>query len=225
MAKTHIIAFEGIDGSGKTLQVELLYRELLRRGHTVLVKSFPVYESFFGTQVGKLLKGDGDVRADQVDSKSMCLWYALDRWSDFQAYADGDYDFLLINRFVLSNAVYQSARDRDRGMDDNWEWVKQLEFGRFGLPVPDVTVILDVEPVHAAGNVDKKGYRDYVGNAKDSYEMQEGLQERARARYRGICDREESMALIECMEHSRLKEPEAVASAVVCELQKRGIIG
>lgn len=76
MRKTKIIAFEGIDGSGKTLQWDLLTARLRSEGYRVGTKSFPIYESFFGSQVGRLLRGQ-PLRADEVDSRSMCLWYAL----------------------------------------------------------------------------------------------------------------------------------------------------
>ncbi len=50
---------------------------------------------------------------------------------DFRNYRDGEADFLLINRYVLSNAVYQSIRERDisePGSDNSAfaDWVSVL---------------------------------------------------------------------------------------------------
>ena len=46
---TKIIAIEGIDGSGKTLQTKMLYRKLLQLGYKVALRSYPVYSSFLGS--------------------------------------------------------------------------------------------------------------------------------------------------------------------------------
>lgn len=207
MNRTTIIAIEGIDGSGKTVQRGLLQKKLESAGYSVSVKSFPEYDSFFGKQIGLLLKGDG-LRADRVDSKSMCLWFALDRWQSFRNYQDGEADYLIINRFTPSNAVYQSVRAIDEGLPDNWDWVHELEQGRLGLPEPDCYVLLDVDPEPAQKNVDKKGERDYISaGRRDVYEAQRGLLRRARERYLSIAEREPNFTVISCMENSRLLPP------------------
>lgn len=222
--RTTIIAIEGIDGSGKTLQLELLQKKLESCGYSVSVKSFPEYGSFFGKQIGALLKGD-TLRADQIDSKSMCLWYALDRWQSFKDYEDGAADFLLLNRFTPSNAVYQSVRAIDEGMPDNWDWVHELEQGTLGLPEPDCYVLLDVDPALAQKNVDKKGTRDYISaGERDVYEAQTGLLLRARERYLSIARRQENFAVIPCMEADCLLSPQAIAQRVWDELKNRGLL-
>ena len=53
-----LIALEGIDGSGKRTQLDLLARELDARGLATLRISFPRYESFFGKLVGRYLNGE-----------------------------------------------------------------------------------------------------------------------------------------------------------------------
>lgn len=225
MKKTRIIAIEGIDGSGKTLQVQLLKDAIEAAGFRVLYKSFPVYDSFFGSQVGRLLKGENGLRADAIDSRSMCLWFALDRFAAFADYRDGEYDVLLINRYTLSNAVYQGIRDIDAGAKDNWEWVKQLEHGELNLPEPDLYVLLDVNPTRAQQNVDQKGHRDYVGgNARDVYEAQDGILLRARARYLEIASRETNFEVIPCMEDGELLPPETIAGLVQAAVKKRGLL-
>lgn len=222
--KTKIIALEGIDGSGKSVQIELLRRRLERNGHRTQVKSFPEYQSFFGRQIGVLLKGE-TLRADEVDSRSMCLWYALDRWQSFRDYRDGETDVLLINRYVLSNAVYQAIRERDMtaGLSDNWEWVKQLEHGQFSLPVPDLYLVLDVVPAVAQRNIDQKGTREYV-DGRDVYEAQGGLLERARERYLDLAAREENIEVIFCMDEMGVQRGgEDIAQCVWAVLLERGL--
>ena len=219
---TKIIAIEGIDGSGKTLQMGLLVQALKARGYAVGEKSFPRYGSFFGSEIGRMLKGDG-VRADQVDSRSMCLWFALDRFAEFQKDPAGQWDFLVLNRYTASNAVYQSVRAIDAGMEDNWEWVKALEHKMLGLPQPDLYLLLDVEPLCAQNNVDKKGQREYIESGKrDVYESQRDMLSRARARYLAIAEREKNFAVIPCMEQGAFLPPEAIHQKILQTLENRG---
>lgn len=222
--KTRIITIEGIDGSGKTVQFRLMHEALTEMGHSVETKEFPVYTAFFGMQVGKLLSCEEGVAATDVDQKSMALWYALDRWEDFKGWQDGRTDFLLINRYVLSNAVYQSIRDRDLGKPDIMDWVFELEYGHFGLPRPDLNVFFDVNTLRAGRNVDSKGFRGYVGSGRDVYEKSEGIQERARNMYLSAAERYGDIAVIDCMSGEGMRSPEDIAKSVMDELKKREII-
>ena len=112
--KTKIIAIEGIDGSGKTVQIELLQKKLLERGYSVSIRSYPVYSSFFGSQVGLLLSGSGGIKATDVDQKSMAMWFALDRFDDFKSFVDGDADLgatRLVGRHEGQKSVRRAASD------------------------------------------------------------------------------------------------------------------
>lgn len=222
--ETRIITIEGIDGSGKTVQFNLLKEYLLSRGYSVASREFPVYTSFFGGQVGKLLSGEDGVLATDVDQKSMALWYALDRWESFRDYVPGETDFLIMNRYVLSNAVYQSIRERDLGKPDIMDWVFDLEYGHFGLPRPDLNIFFDVNTKRAGMNVDKKGFRDYVGAGRDVYEKSAGIQERARNMYLEAAERYGDIAVIGCMEDGAMRAPEAILGSVITELKNRNIL-
>ena len=207
---TKIIAFEGIDGTGKTVQLERQANRLAALGRKVKTISFPVYESFFGAEVGRLLSGSGGVKANDVDGKSMALWYALDRFEAFQTFQYQDADVLLINRYLLSNAVYQSVRERDLGKPDLLEFVLELEYNHFRIPRADAHIVLDMNPENASENVGKKGYREYLGDRKDVYEEIPSLQERARLKYLEYAERMDGIRIIPCMENNRLKSIEDI---------------
>ena len=170
-----LIAIEGLDGAGKATQVSLLATAL----STVDVVSFPRYGMFFGRHIRLLLDGAGEVSAETVDPRSMALWYALDRvqWARDRKPADG---VVLLNRYTLSNAVYQSARSGDPALFD---WVLRLEFDELELPRPDVTVVLDVPPEVSAERVAGRGDGD------DVYERSAGLLARVRDGYLAAASR------------------------------------
>ena len=73
-----VIAFEGIDGSGKTVQFNILKDYLCNMGYDVDCKEFPVYESFFGSIIGDLLSGKNSTNAGTLDPMSMALWFAME---------------------------------------------------------------------------------------------------------------------------------------------------
>lgn len=211
---TKIIAFEGIDGTGKTVQMEQLATYLRRKGKTVLELSFPMYETFFGGLVGRYLTAKDGVAANTVDGKSMALWFALDRFEAFRNLDYTDYDFLLINRYVLSNAVYQSIRDCDLDKPDLLDFCLTLEHVHFGIPRPDLNLVLDMDIAEAAGNVDKKGFREYVGNARDVYESIDSIQARARKKYQEYAKRLNSIVFIPCMKDGKLESIETIAERI-----------
>ncbi len=219
MASTVVIAFEGIDGSGKTVQMNYLERALKKRGMRVETYSFPVYSSFFGRQVGKYLTGAEGVLASEVDSKSMALWFALDRFEALRDFQDGDVDVLLINRYILSNAVYQSIRDRDIDGPDMLDFVMTLEYDRFGIPIADAHIYLDVGTDEAGENVLRKGYREYAGNARDVYESQVGIQTRARAKYLEYAALLNNLYVVPCMEGGKMKSEKDIAILVEAAVQ------
>ena len=222
--KTKVITIEGIDGSGKTVQFNKLYENLSALGYSVDTRSFPDYGAFFGRQVGRLLSGEEGVMATDVDQKSMALWFALDRWEAFRDWEDGEYDFLIINRYVLSNAVYQSIRDRDLDKPDIIDWVFELEYDHFGLPRPALNLFFDVAAERAGQNVDRKGFRDYVGEGRDVYERSLGMQERARNMYVTASERYDDVAIIPCMEGSSMRSPDSIAEDVLHVMRERGLL-
>src|SRR5271163_4764483 len=106
-----LIAIEGIDGSGKRTQVELLAHALTERGYTVHQIAFPKYESTFGKLVGQFLDGRlGPL--EHVDPRFTALLYAGDRLEakpELEA-ALQQGQIVLADRYVASNLAHQGAR-------------------------------------------------------------------------------------------------------------------
>ena len=76
----------------------------------------------------------------------------------------------------------------------------------------------------ASENVDKKGFREYVGDKKDVYEASAGIQQRARRMYINIAQKYDDIAVIDCMTNGRLRGIDEIADMVKNELLRRGII-
>src|SRR5260370_12056204 len=104
-----LIAIEGIDGSGKRTQVDLLTLNLKSRGHSVFSTGFPKYDSWFGKMVGQFLNGDlGPL--ESVDPHFTALLYAGDRFEakpKLEA-ALNNAQILLVHRYTASNPPHHT---------------------------------------------------------------------------------------------------------------------
>jgi len=125
---------------------------------------------------------------------------------------------LLINRYILSNAVYKSVRDCDLDKPDLLEFVFELEHEHFRIPRADAHIVLDMNPENAYENVGKKGYRDYVGDQPDIYEALPDIQKRARQKYIEYATRMPGIHIIPCMEQNKLKSIAAIGELIDQEL-------
>src|SRR5580692_9221423 len=127
-ARGKLIALEGIDGSGKRTQLDLLASDLAARGLAAFRISFPRYESSFGKLVGRYLNGEfGALGA--VDPHLSALLYAGDR---LEARAEIESNLsagkiVLADRYVASNMAHQSARMPAAQREEFLMWLKRLE--------------------------------------------------------------------------------------------------
>lgn len=178
-----VVSFEGLDSSGKTTQAQMLERSLRDLDRSVESVAFPRYERFFGRRIRALLNGDERYSADTVDPYSMSLWYASDRRDYFDGFR-GKPDFLIINRYSLSSAVYQAARVEPSDSGAVRDWVLELEHGEFRMPEAHLTIYLDVTPETSLDRSDQRGpLSDDRSALPDVYEQSERLQRRARELY------------------------------------------
>ena len=204
---SYIIAFEGIDGTGKGTQAKLLRERLTELGKRCLELSFPDYDSFLGREIGALLSGRHETTAATLDPKSMALWFAAERFRTFRGINRLDYDFIVLNRYVLSNVVYQPLRVEPGARATFSQWILELEYEQFGLPRPDVCFVFDADESLSAANVSRKGYRGYTGDIPDVYESSGATQSQARRAYRELARQTCGAVLVECMDSHGVMRP------------------
>ena len=90
-----------------------------------------------------------------------------------------------VDRYVASNAAYGAARLHQGASGQFVSWVRDLEIARFGLPVPDRHLLLDVPRAVAAQRAEHRERAD-PGRVRDRYESDTGLQDRTSAVYREL---------------------------------------
>jgi len=213
-----IIAIEGIDGSGKTLQQKMLSDRLRMNGYKTLELSFPRYGGFFGKEIGRMLTGETGRGADRVDARSMALWYALDRFDAVNNIDMDAYDYCVVNRYVMSNMAYQGLRlaggepDGD-GFIAAARWIYELEHVALGLPVPDVYIFLRVDAAASHRNMDKKGPRDYISGGRDVYESDAVFLKGVGRAYLRLCA-DYGAHTVSCARDGAMFAPEAINDGI-----------
>lgn len=142
-----LVAFEGIDGAGKTTQLGLLATRLEERGWRVVRTKEPTDGPHgrrlrASAQTGRL-PADEELelflrdRAEHVDAVMS------------PALARGD--AVLVDRYMWSTAAYQGAR----GLDPFAILARNAAF-----PIPDLVVLLDVDPAVGVGRVRARDQRE-----------------------------------------------------------------
>jgi dTMP kinase len=130
----HLIAFEGLDQSGKQTQAERLVTALRRRGRRVHFLSFPDYETTIGAEIRRALRG----RRSYTPDVMQLLYIAnrsehrgrIERWLDSGA-------VVICDRYLASSIAYGEAQ----GLDPRW-----LAAAQTHLPQPALTLLLDIPP-------------------------------------------------------------------------------
>ncbi len=154
-----LIVLEGLDGSGKSTQLPLLEKELLRRG-PVRTVSFPDYSSPSSALVKMYLNGEFGERPGDVNAYAAGAFYAVDRYASFVKDWREDYlkgTAILAGRYTTSNMIYQMEKLPEKLWDEYIAWTEDFEYGRLGLPRPDRVIFLDM-PLGAAQRLLSKRY-------------------------------------------------------------------
>ncbi|MBR6513495.1 MAG: dTMP kinase [Clostridia bacterium] len=143
------IVFEGIDGSGKTTQINALHRALTERSIPVHITREPTGNSM-GKQLRKYLTGE-----EKTDLKAIAALFAADRLDHITA-EDGILDNLskgntvLCDRYYLSSFAYQSV-------DCDLDWIMALNREAMQMARPDLHIFLDVPAEQSMQRVENRG--------------------------------------------------------------------
>jgi dTMP kinase len=158
-----LIAFEGLDQSGKETQAQQLRERLREAGHRVRLLSFPDYGTSIGEEIARALQGEREYSPDVMQ-----LLFIANRHERREAMLEWIAGglILLCDRYRASSVAYGEAQ----GLDPQW-----LEHMQRFLPPADLTIFIDIEPATAAK---RKAYD------RDRYERDLALLERVRASYR-----------------------------------------
>ncbi len=158
----HLIAFEGLDQSGKQTQAEQLRDHLVRQGRACRLLSFPDYDTPVGREISHALQNEREYAPDVMQ-----LLYVTNRYEKrerIHAWIESG-AIILCDRYVASSVAYGEAQ----GLDPVW----LTDIQRY-LPPPTLTILLDIDPSTA---VRRKA------SGRDRYERDLELLSRVRESY------------------------------------------
>jgi dTMP kinase len=158
-----LIAFEGLDQSGKQTQAEGLRDHVVRQGRECRLLSFPDYATAIGGEIARALHGEHHYAPD-----TMQLLYVANRYEkreSIQALLE-DGAIIVCDRYIASSVAYGEAQDLDPA------WLTDVQ--RY-LPKPDLTIVLDIAPETAVAR---------KASGRDRYERDLALLSRVRESYR-----------------------------------------
>ena len=162
--KGKFVVIEGIDGSGKTVQYNLLKHRLGAEGYKLLTPDFPrYYESEWGKLVGRFLTGEFG-KLEEVSPYLAVLPYMVDQytWSrDVGVPWIEKGGLILSNRYFTSN-VHQIAKLKTAAQNRFRNWLWPMGYKELGLLRPDLVIFVDTKPEVAKKLNMQKGLRTYI---------------------------------------------------------------
>jgi dTMP kinase len=189
-----LIAFEGLDQSGKQTQAESLAAALRAAGHGVQMISFPDYGTTIGAEIGAALQGQRSYGPDVLQ-----LLYVANRFeyaARIRAWLTAG-QMVVADRYAASSLAYGEAQ----GLDVAWLTdVQRL------LPPADLTLVLDIAP---ETSLERKRA------ARDKFERDLPLLSRVRASYQ-----RQAAAPSWCLIDGA-QPPDAVQAAVTAAVRSR----
>jgi len=218
------IVLEGLDGAGKSTQLQWLCRFFTDAGKRTKILHFPRFDApVFGELIAKFLRGDlGELHT--VNPYVAALLYAGDRRDaagQLREWLAAGY-VVLVDRYVYSNIGYQCAKLH--GSDEKQalrEWILQMEYRHFGIPKPDLTLFLDVPLGHVEQKLEAQRDGDdraYLQGKKDIHEASLGLQEQVRRVYLEQPALDHTFRVIDCGSRGNILPPEIIFEKIKSQI-------
>jgi dTMP kinase len=208
-----LIVIEGTDGAGKATQHKLLVSALRRANRRVATLDFPQYGKKSAFFVEKYLNGDYGP-AQQLSPYIASLFYTLDRYAAktllLKWLKQGR--VVVANRYTLSNAAHQGGKIKSKkALSRYWQWLFNLEYGTFGLPQADLTIVLHMPAKLAQRLVLKKTSRKYLkrGVKRDAHEADLAHLKSAEVRYLELA-KIFGAKVINCVDNGKLLTPQQI---------------
>jgi len=216
------VVIEGLDGSGKSTQINLLKNYLEKKKIKYKYLHFPRTDSpVYGELIARYLRGElGEMNS--VNPYLIALIYAGDRndakemlykWKEKG-------NFILTDRYVISNIAFQGAKLHDiHERNTIKEWILNLEYNYNKLPSPDLNIFLDVPFDFTVSKLTDKRVgedRDYLKGGMDIHEKDLDFQKRVREVYLSMKNVDRSFRIINCTSsEGKILEPDQIFNKII----------
>lgn len=208
-----LIVIEGIDGSGKSTQIELLKQYLASKGTPCEAISFPRYgENTYADLISWYLNGQFG-RVGEVSPYFVALAYAGDRvlarpliekWL-----SEGK--IVLVNRYISSSKAHLGGSLTEDKREEFIRWLDELEYSTNRMPKEALTILLKVDP--------KAGQKNLSERFSDMHEENLRHLEDASQAYLNLTE-QNNWYTVECMKEGQMMLPEDIHQEIVRSIEK-----
>ncbi len=205
--KGKLIVLDGTDGAGKTTQTQMLVETLTQSGYQVEVADFPKYGSKSAGPLEEYLSG----KYGQLNPEASSIFYAVDRLDASQQLHQwlDEGKIVVSNRYVTANAGHQGGKIEDKADRLKFfKWLNNLEYNIFGIPKPDLNIILHVPAKVGQARVKTRGKKT------DIHETDIKHLQNAEKVYLEIAGLFPNTRLVECAEGEDMLSPTEVHNQV-----------
>lgn len=215
MKKGQLIVLEGIDGSGKTTQIDLLAKTLAEKNIPYEVISFPRYgDNIYADLVTRYLEGEfGSI--NEVNPYLISLAFAGDRLlakpEIEKALNNGK--IVLANRYISANKAHMGAHLTGDQREEFISWLDVLEYQTHQMPKEDVTILLSVDS--------KIGQKNVASRLSDLHEEDLEHLEKANEIYSSLAKKESNWYVVDCMIDGEMKSQEIIHQNIMNILQAK----
>lgn len=215
-----LIVIEGLDGSGKSTQLELLESNLKQQGVDCKAVSFPNYESPSSTLVKMYLGGEFGKKPNEVNAFAASVFYTVDRYASFKSdwgkyYENGG--TVVSGRYTTSNAVHQCSKLPESEWQSFLDWLYDFEYNKIAIPKPDKVIFLDM-PIEISQKLLTKRYS---GNESKKDIHESDTEYLAKCRKAAVFTAEYSnWEIIPCSENGEARTIDAIAKDVLACVSK-----
>ncbi|MDR2010492.1 MAG: dTMP kinase [Bacteroidales bacterium] len=225
------IVIEGLDGAGKSTQLDLLTKFLRSKNKNVEYIHFPTMNSpIFGDLIARFLRGEfGGI--NDVNPYLVALLFAGDRYNLANTISDWikNNKIVINDRYVYSNIGFQCAKmNSEKEQDKLFNWILDMEYNYFKIPKPDLSIFLDVpfEFTKKRLEENRKGEdREYLQGKTDIHEADLIFQNNVRNTYLKAIEKDENFIRIDCSgEGGKILQPEIISQKIIDQLQIRSLI-
>lgn len=216
-----LIIIEAGDGCGKATQTARLYERLTAEGYPVKKVEFPDYASPSSALIKMYLGGQFGTQPDAVNAYAASAFFAVDRFASYKTswgewYRQGG--IILADRYTTSNMVHQAVKITDESAKDSFlDWLWDLEFVKFGLPVPDQVLFLDVPPDLSSRLLTERSVK--AGGEPDIHERDMDYLARCYHSYRLLAARY-GWQSIDCVSSEGLKSVDQIHQSIYHSVKK-----
>lgn len=226
-----LFVVEGLDGAGKSTQISLLNKYFSDKGFNCEYLHFPRTDApWFGELIARFLRGEfGSL--NEVSPWLVAMLYAGDR-KDASDTISGwlkKGSIVLLDRYTWSNIAYQCAKVSGRDEQDRlMNWILDLEFRHFGIPVPDLNIFLDVpftftEKKLSSSRTGKD--REYLNGTRDIHEESLSFQKKVRDMYLRIASSENRLSVVKCSDdNENMLPPEIIFERIIKIIQEKKLL-